>query len=601
MKERELAVKGERNSKFVYSFLSTSSSSIMKIYLFTIVIFLIGASFGGPFIIQASASDPDDDTFFEYDYYQKVDSCSGAYAGYSEETKGHGRYEVVSWGLDEVIMNASIGWSYKNNEGKRESNSYKVQFSFSLLNRTYTSSNIDLDDPYYTSQPPHNLSQWLWIPPDVQVGDKIPILDEIYTVTDKDKTLWSKFIPRKVIELEVKDTFWRNDDYGDFRYDYKDRLCFEKESGMFFAERYEEWDVGYWEGEWAKFRLIVEIDVTKSSYEVEVDWFTLIFTYTAIILIIIGVPYGIWYIGRRVRWVSNRWNIKDLKEFGSTGGYVEFRRVWKTKDFPHLNNNATDYFEPFLEHWGQKALLAKDRVAVAVSRSYGLVGFALYNREAKIGTILCKNTEITETLRAFIGCKDFFSEVKHYVRPTSSMKRNKPLMQKLRNVQNKAYNIFETHKVYEISSIAPTTYDSDLVRPMTANDLPEVTRLAKKVFRRRAKKWIRACLKSGDLSYVATIDNKIVGFGFACVCGSFGRLHTLGVAKEYRGMGIAKELHCARLEAMRKMGVIKVVDEIADWNLASIRISTLSGFKPIGKMYVETIRTKRIKKNIIRR
>ena len=596
-----MAVKGERNSKFVYRFLSTSSSSIMKVYLFIIVIFLIGASIGGPFIIQASASDPDDDTFFEYDYYQKVDSCSGAYAGYSEETKGHGRYEVVSWGPDEVIMNASISWSYKNNEGKRDSNSYDVQFSFSLLNRTYTSSNIDLDDPYYTSQPPHTLSQWLWVPSDVHVGDKISILDEIYTVTDKDKTLWSKFIPRKVIELEVKDTFYRNDDYGDFRYDYKDRLYFEKESGMFFAERYEEWDVGYWEGEWAKFRLIVEIDVTKSSYEVEVDWFTLIFTYTAIIVIIIGVSYGIWYIGRRVRWVSNRWNIKDLKEFGSTGGYVEFRRVWKTKDFPHVNNNATDYFEPFLEHWSQKALLAKDRVAVAVSKSYGLVGFALYNREAKIGTILCKNTEVTETLRAFIGCKDFFSEVKHFVRPTSSMMRDKSLMHKLRNVQNKAYNIFETHKVYEISSITPTTYDSNLVRPMTAKDLPEVTKLAKKVFRRKAKKWIRACLKSGDLGYVATIDNRIVGFGFACICGSFGRLHTLGVAKEYRGIGIAKELHCARLEAMRKMGVIKVVDEIADWNLASIRISTLSGFKPIGKMYVETIRTKRIKKNIIRR
>ena len=49
------------------------------------------------------------------------------------------------------------------------------------------------------------------------------------------------------------------------------------------------------------------------------------------------------------------------------------------------------------------------------------------------------------------------------------------------------------------------------------------------------------------------------------------------------------------------MGVTKVVDEIADWNLASIRISTISGFKPVGKMYVETVRTKRIKKNIIRR
>ena len=280
---------------------------------------------------------------------------------------------------------------------------------------------------------------------------------------------------------------------------------------------------------------------------------------------------------------------------------MEFRRVWKMKDFPHLNNNATEYFEPFLEHWAQKALLAKDRVAVAVSETHGLVGFALYNREAKIGTVLCKNTEVNETLRAFIGCKDFFSETKHYVRPTASMRRDKSLMRKLERVQNKAYNIFETHKVYEVSDIKKSTYDTNLVRPMTREDLHEVAALAKKVFKGKGKRWIRASLRSGDLGYVARVDNMIVGFGFADVCGSYGRLHTLGVAKEYRGRGMAKELHTARLEAMRLLGVTIVVDEIADWNLASIRISLLSGFKPVGRMYVETIRTKRIKKNFIRR
>ena len=44
-----------------------------------------------------------------------------------------------------------------------------------------------------------------------------------------------------------------------------------------------------------------------------------------------------------------------------------------------------------------------------------------------------------------------------------------------------------------------------------------------------------------------------------------------------------------------------VVDEIADWNLPSIRISSLSGFQVVGKMFVETVRKKRIKKDIVRR
>jgi ribosomal protein S18 acetylase RimI-like enzyme len=136
---------------------------------------------------------------------------------------------------------------------------------------------------------------------------------------------------------------------------------------------------------------------------------------------------------------------------------------------------------------------------------------------------------------------------------------------------------------------------------MTGADLPEVAALARRVYRSRARRWMRACLRSGDLCYVAVADGRIVGFGMACLEGTHGRLHTLGVDPAYRGRGIAKQLHRARLEAMRRMGATDVIDEIADWNLASIRISTLSGFKPVGKVYVETVRRKRIRKNIVRR
>jgi len=136
---------------------------------------------------------------------------------------------------------------------------------------------------------------------------------------------------------------------------------------------------------------------------------------------------------------------------------------------------------------------------------------------------------------------------------------------------------------------------------MTRGDLPAVTRLAKQVFKTPSRRWIAANLDSGDLAYVAVVDGAIVGFGFACVCGDHGRLHTLAVHPDHRGKGIAKELHRARLEAMRRMGVTSVLDEIADWNLASIRISSLSGFQPVGRMWVETVRTKRVEKTIVRR
>jgi len=226
---------------------------------------------------------------------------------------------------------------------------------------------------------------------------------------------------------------------------------------------------------------------------------------------------------------------------------------------------------------------------------------AFYVKEGQIGTVLCKHTELTELLRAFVGCKDFFTEMKHAIAITPEMQQDPYLMSELNRTGTQAYNVFETHNVYQLTEIRPMEFDADVVRPMTEHDIPIVIELAQQIYRIKAKRWITGNMKAGDLGYVAVVDNRIVGFGFACVCGRYGRLHTLGVDPAYRGRGIAKDLHRARLEVMRLMGVTTVIDEIADWNLASIRISSLSGFQPIGKMYVETVRTKRIKKDIVRR
>jgi GNAT superfamily N-acetyltransferase len=337
-----------------------------------------------------------------------------------------------------------------------------------------------------------------------------------------------------------------------------------------------------------------------------VDWKEGVFTYSFWTFIVVAILGTVFWVSRRARWMTrtNSLHTERMRESGgirSSAESVRVRRVRSIDDLPHIKNQATVNFEPFLTHMIEKTLAADGRVALATTMFDDLVGVGLYNREAKVGTIFAKSTEVTETLRKYLGAKDFFSEHKHRITVRSNYYMSTSDKQKLASVDNAAFNVFETHKVYKLSGIPPTTYDPSLVRPMTDGDIGDVIALAKTVYKAPSKKWIRAALECGDLGYVAEVNGRIVGFGFACVCGDDGRLHTLGVHPDHRGKGIAKELHRARLEAMRRLGVTTVIDEIADWNLASIRISTLSGFSPVGKMWVETVRTSRVKKNIVRR
>jgi GNAT superfamily N-acetyltransferase len=561
-----------------------------------LMLMMVATGLFGPLVSIVAAEGPHKGTYFDYDYHQNVDGGSGIYDGWTDTTTGRGHYKTLSRGTNEVQMSASYYYDYSDYDGKKEHTRNKVLFSFNLSDRHYTSATIDLDDPEYTYQNPHDMCIWLYVPPSIGYGDRLCILDSQWTVTSTNAKIWSKYVPKQnLIEVTYHGSGTRDDDYGSMAITYTDKLYFDKTSGMFVAERYEESDSGTWKGQFGGFKYHVSIDVTSSSYEFQIDWLTL----GSIILTVVLVFLGVCYLIYRIRWRSRYVMVRDLFSVGLSR--VRLKRIWKPGQFPRLQNNATDYFQAFMTHWVEKALLSKDRVAVAIDAQWGLVGVAFYVKEGKIGTILCKNTELTEDLRSFIGCKDFFSEMQHALAITADMQSDPFIMAQVNKFGTQAFNVFETYNVYRLPEIRPTSYDADLVRPMTEQDLLPVAELAKTVYRCKAKRWISGNFRSGDMGVVAVVDGKIVGFGFACMCGQYGRLHTLGVDPAYRGRGIAKELHRARLEAMRLMGVTAVVDEIADWNLPSIRISSLSGFQPIGKMYVETVRKKRIKKDIVRR
>ena len=164
-----------------------------------------------------------------------------------------------------------------------------------------------------------------------------------------------------------------------------------------------------------------------------------------------------------------------------------------------------------------------------------------------------------------------------------------------------AYNVLETYEILECALTSAPAYDASVVGRMTPADLPEVGRLSQEVYGLAGTAWMTAALALGDVGYVARVDGKIVGYGFASVCGAVGRLYGNTVSPAHRGKGLGRELVRARLSACSGLGAERVITEVATWNVGSLEIVRAEGFATVGSLWVESSLAIRPERKVVRR
>jgi GNAT superfamily N-acetyltransferase len=518
----------------------------------------------------SSARVPDKGDHFTYKTEEFIENGHGEYYGYSEKTVGNGRYDVEANSAGNITVKYYYRWDYSSDTEPPVSGIGDDRIWFDQVTRGYTRG-FDLDQK--VSSP---ATVWFWIYQDVQQGDVVQLLDENFTVTGTDVTIWSNMVPYKAIELTATGAFSRSDDYGDFYATYTDRYYFDSGSGYIIAERYTEYDSGLYEGETASFDWKFNFDVSETSYKLSVDWGLVALFYVtipaAILLLIGAAAYGIRWRPHTVYLVNDR--------------AVKLRRIWRRSPFPWDTGKATGFFGPFMRSIVDKSRAANDRVAVALDHGQ-LVGVAIHHTDVKVGSMFAPDKYVNEALRRFVRTKDFFSETRH--------------MDTIGQNAVDVYNIYETHKILVARKLGPMAFDNSAVRPMTAADMPAVRAISRKVYRTSGRKWYPILLEMGDIGLVAVADGKIAGYAFATVAGDWARFHTLTVSPEFRGRGLGKELMRARLSMAYHLGAKAAMVEIAEWNLPSMRISTSLGFVQEGWMFVESARRHRKQRTIVRR
>jgi len=554
----------------------------------SIIAFALSLTFIVGILGRAEARPPEEGDFIEYSWSRRIGSGWGEYEDYTENVDSKGRLTFLDVNATHAQVRSAYSWSSRSSEGERRQGTVDRAVEFSLSTRRWTSALTDDDD--HDNQPASDFTVWFWIPADgLQVGDRVHVLDDVFTVASLRATVWSSNLPRIGIELRASGTFTRDDVYGRYSVSYVDTYYYDARTGYVIAERYEERDSGTWQGRQAGFTWTETVDVTGSSYVIETDYPAL-----ALVILEVGgviglVPLGVYAWVRRPVYVAV-----------SGMGPVKVHGLSRLPKLPEVSKSfpPSDHFGAFLRDFAAKALMAGDRVAVARHGDF-LVGLATKSRETGVGQVFARDTRLAEALRHRVRAKDFFSEFRHQISPQDLALAAEE--DGIRPSVPEAYNILGRYHVLRLDAVPRVGYDTAVVDRMRDEDLSAVAAVAKQVYGAGSVRWARAQRLSGDMGFVARLDRQIVGFAFASLVAGIGRLHTLTVLPQHRNRGIGRELTRARLRALHLLGARVAIMEVSESNLPSLQLAHAHGFAKVGTLLVETVRTRPVRLRALRR
>jgi ribosomal protein S18 acetylase RimI-like enzyme len=503
-----------------------------------------------------AASDPSTGQWFVYQDNTYLNNGWGNYSGYSEQETSQYRYDVQSVNGPTIAMYGSGSWSWSNSSGTTQTGSWSEDFSFSDLTRQYVSG-FDVLGTYT------NPYVWFWVPPSLQVGQVVPVLDENLTVTSLSSTVWLQNFPptpRVGEELQGTGSYLRNDIYGQFAASYTDQYWFDPATGFVIAEYYNEQDSAAVGG----FQWQEQVFTTSASFPIAFDVVQLLGAYVGIPLIPIAI-FLVIYVHRD--------GPRRVKGTVPSTGRTVARRLRRVGRLGASTMPAGTSYAPFVRTSVRRALGLRDPVYLATAGTT-VHGIYTYDRNDRIGSIVATDPAVVRTFLSMRKAPNCFVEL-----PAGTP-----------NVLPSPARMAGSFDVYELAPVVPVTYDAELIRPMLPADLPAVLAITQRAYTQPQPRQLVEGIADGDLILLAVIDGVPVGFAAATFGDDGALLYGLTVSEQARGQGLATALLAARLSALAAMGVPKARMEIMEGNAAPRHLAARFGFQKVGSMVYYNLR-----------
>ena len=116
-------------------------------------------------------------------------------------------------------------------------------------------------------------------------------------------------------------------------------------------------------------------------------------------------------------------------------------------------------------------------------------------------------------------------------------------------------------------------------------DLPPIRRLMRELGAIGDDDWFDTLPRPEETAFLCEIEGRIAGVSWVTRVGRYARGHSFVVLPRFRGLGVGTDLLNARMMWIHRMGVVQVVSEIYDGNVASRTAAERAGMACVARMY----------------
>lgn len=221
------------------------------------------------------------------------------------------------------------------------------------------------------------------------------------------------------------------------------------------------------------------------------------------------------------------------------------------------------FFQPYLHHYVREVLEIGGEAFVSKTPEGTISGVLVYDDCEKTGTIYTRSREVFDY---FYGLKSFnflFAELKT-------------------EHENEVYDIY-TVNLGGIAIVHRFRHEISLAEE---DDIVELERFMAFTHPAINRKWVSVALNNGDKCFLVRLGNEIAGGGWLSVVNRAGRLHSLYVKPQYRGMGIGEDILHARLLWLKSKRARFAFSEISRYNFPSSRIAMKGHMEVSGQIFL---------------